>query len=92
MDRSKQAGLTAVRVSFRIVGLNGAPIVGAHLTIIRATRPMPEFALLSDSEGVVTVYLPRGSFAVAVHAPDGRHTITDGDAGAGADEVLIEVR
>ncbi len=56
----------------RIVDQTGAPVEGAAVTVLSGTGSYPEMTLLSQSDGIVRMSLPRGTFRVAAIRGDQR--------------------
>jgi hypothetical protein len=73
--------------SGRVIDAGGAPVPGALVTIVESTVPMPEIALVCDSDGRFTLRLPPGRFTLRAHGVGG-----SGDAAVQApadDEIVI---
>jgi hypothetical protein len=54
-----------------VVDADGVPVARARITIVAASVPMPEIALLSGSEGDFELALPQGRFRLRAHGPRG---------------------
>jgi len=75
----------------RVVDARGAPVRGAQIVIVASTVPIPEIALLSDSEGQFYLSLPPGSFTLRAHGPGGATGEATVDEEAKSDEIVITI-
>jgi len=50
--------MTTVSVRVRVVGRDGKPVSNALVSIVAASVPVPEIALVPDSDGVISLRLP----------------------------------
>jgi hypothetical protein len=55
----------------RVHRSDGAPVVGAIVSVARSTTPVPELALLSNKDGLVMFQLSTGRYAVEAFTEDG---------------------
>ncbi len=60
------------RTTIRIIGKEGVPVSGAHVSVLWSSVPVPEFSYLSDADGVMTLDLQPGDYCFRADAPDGR--------------------
>jgi hypothetical protein len=63
--------MTVSRCRGRVVDADGVPVARARITIVAASVPMPEIALLTGSEGDFELALPQGRFRLRAHGPRG---------------------
>src|SRR4029077_14611227 len=63
--------MTVSRCRGRVVDADGVPVARARITIVAASVPMPEIALLTGSEGDFELALPQGRFRLRAHGPGG---------------------
>jgi Carboxypeptidase regulatory-like domain len=63
--------MTASRCRGRVVNADAVPVPRARVTIVAATVPMPEIALLTDPDGRFELALPEGRFRLRAHGPRG---------------------
>jgi hypothetical protein len=54
-----------------VIDADGVPVARARITIVAASVPMPEIALLTGSDGYFEVALPQGRFRLRAHGPRG---------------------
>jgi hypothetical protein len=62
---SEQPGL--FELVGRVVGTDGAPVPEAVVVIVAGSVPMPEIALLCDTDGRFSLRLPEGAFTLRAH-------------------------
>jgi hypothetical protein len=86
--------MTASRCRGRVVNADGVPVPRARVTIVAATVPMPEIALLTDPDGRFELALPEGRFRLRAHGPRGE--VGEGDVelkgGAAGVDLVIGLR
>ena len=63
--------MTVSRCRGRVIDADGVPVARARITIVAASVPMPELALLTGSDGYFEVALPQGRFRLRAHGPRG---------------------
>lgn len=63
--------MTVSRCRGRVVDADGVPVARARVTIVAASVPMPEIALLTGSNGDFELALPEGRFRLRAHGPRG---------------------
>jgi hypothetical protein len=63
--------MTVIRCRGRVVDADGVPVAHARVTIVAASVPMPEIALLTGSRGNFELALPQGRFRLRAHGPRG---------------------
>lgn len=59
-------------VLLRIVDRAGNPVADACVSAVGKNVLLPEFGLMSNAEGLVTVFLPSGAFQVRAVSEDGQ--------------------
>jgi hypothetical protein len=82
--------MSATRWRGRVVNADGVPVARARVTIVAATVPMPEIALLTGPDGHFELELPEGCFRLRAHAAGEVGEVevrVEGDA-AGGDLVI----
>ncbi len=65
--RSSEGGLSTL--TGRVVDVSGAPVPDARVAIVGGSVPVPEIALLCDSQGRFSLRLPPGVFTLRAHGP-----------------------
>jgi hypothetical protein len=79
--------MTVILCRGRVVGADGVPVAHARVTIVAASVPMPEIALLTGSGGNFELALPQGRFCLRAHGPRGEigeaEVGVEGDAAVG---------
>lgn len=75
----------------RVLDASGAPVPGARIVIVASTVPLPEIALLSDTEGRFALRLPTGHFTLRAHGPDGAVGEAEVDGAPNTGEIVITI-
>jgi hypothetical protein len=81
--------MTATRCRGRVVNADGVPVARARVTIVAATVPMPEIALLTGPDGRFELELPEGRFRLRAHAAAGEVGEAEVEGGAAGEELVI---
>jgi hypothetical protein len=81
-----------VRRSIKVKGKTGKPVEGVLVAIAWSTVPFPEIALMTDADGIVSLFLPAGHFRIVANAPDGRSGTADVNGQEGGEEIVITLR
>jgi hypothetical protein len=66
-------------------------VPNARIVIIASTVPMPEIALVSDSQGRFALRLPPGHFTLRAHSSDGAVGEVEVQGAPNTDEILIVI-
>lgn len=76
----------------KIVDRRGNPVANACVSAVGKNVLLPEFGLMSNAEGLVTLFLPPGAFQVRAVSEDGQSGKAEIDVtGPGSMSVAIEV-
>jgi hypothetical protein len=77
----------------RVVDADGQVVAGALVTIVSASAPVPEIALVTDEDGSFSLGLPRGRFRLRASTVDQRSGEAEIDSATEAadDETIIHV-
>ncbi len=65
-----------------VVDSKGRPVEAAAVTVVWASRPIPEIAVLTDRDGSLRIALPPGHYTLRAVSRDGwsGEVAVDGDA------------
>ncbi len=80
-----------LRRAGRVVDVSGNPVAGALVTIVRASVPMPEIAIVADSEGRFSLFLPAGRFTIRAHTATRGWGETEASGSPATDVILITI-
>jgi len=81
-----------IEVRGRVTNVQGMAVSGAIIVIVAGSVPVPEVALLADTEGRFSLRLPRGRFTLAAHDPAGGTGEAEVEVSTKAVEILITVK
>jgi len=84
--------MSACRCRGRVVTADGVPVSRARVTIVEATVPMPEIALITDPDGQFELALPEGRFRLRAHGPRGEVGEAEIECGAAPGDLVICLR
>jgi hypothetical protein len=77
----------------RVVDADGRVVGGALVTVVSASTPVPEIALVTEQDGSFSLGLPAGRFRLRANTVDARSGEAEIDSAAEAsdDETIIHV-